>query len=278
MTPAESVPYEVTIKTLAPVPPSNLPETDGQPLETPWHRACINLLIEAVKVSRADRRDFYVGGNMFVYFSSAQVRNRDYAGPDFFYAEGADRDRPRPYWAVWDEGGQFPDMIIELISPTTAVIDRTTKKDLYERTFKLREYFCYDPESRLLEGWRMEGRRFKPIKPDATGRMWSETLSLWLGTWTGMYLETEDAWLRFYDAEGRVVPTRAELEHQQAEAERRQAEAERQRAEAERQRADAAARQAVEARQRAAAAEAEIARLQRELDALRQAGQAPPAG
>jgi Uma2 family endonuclease len=199
---------------------TNLPETDGQPLESPWHRACMNLLIEAVEVRLAGRKDFYAGGNMFVYFSSRQARNRDYSGPDFFFVQGPeiDHDRERLYWAVWDENGRYPNVIIELSSPTTAEEDHTTRKDLYERVFQTAEYFIYDPFTQVLEGWRLAKRRYRRIKPNAQGRFLCEELGLWVGTWQGEFQGHDELWLRFYDADGQLVPIRAEAERQRAEA------------------------------------------------------------
>jgi hypothetical protein len=34
-----------------------------------------------------------------------------------------------------------------------------------------------------------------------------EELGLWLGTWTGPYQGYDAVWLRFYDRDGRPVPT-----------------------------------------------------------------------
>jgi Uma2 family endonuclease len=71
------------------LPPDNLPETDGVPLESAWHRAAIALLIESVvcRMQGQGRTDYYVGGNMFIYFSRQQARDRDYRGPDFFFVK-----------------------------------------------------------------------------------------------------------------------------------------------------------------------------------------------
>ncbi|HEY1375317.1 MAG TPA: Uma2 family endonuclease [Gemmataceae bacterium] len=233
-----------------PAPPTNLPETDEQPLESPWHRACMNLLIESVEVRLAGRKDFYTGGNMFIYFSARQVRNRDYSGPDFFFVQGPeiDHDRDRLYWAVWDENGRYPDVIIELSSPTTADEDHTTRKTLYERTFQTPEYFIYDPSTQVLEGWRLAKRRYVPIEPNGRGWLWSEELGLWIGTWRGEFQGHEDLWLRFLDSDGNVVPLRGELE----------------------------ARRAAEERQRADAAQAELVRLRQELASRRPNGSTPP--
>ena len=235
------------------IPKITLPETDGEPLDSPWHRDEIHLLIESVHCHFVDRTDFYVGGNMFIYYSLEQVRNREYRGPDFFFVNGVDRTRSRLYWAVWEENGKYPDVIIELLSHSTATEDRTTKKAIYEKTFRTPEYFLYDPETRSLEGWRLAGRTYQRIQPDERGWLWSEELGLWLGTWEGEYLGEDATWLRFYDSEGRLVLLAAEGERGRAETERQRAMVERQRADAERQRAEAA--------------EAEVARLKAQLSA-----------
>ena len=43
----------------------------------------MNVLIDLVLVALAERSDFFVGGNMFVYYSRTQAMNRDFRGPDF---------------------------------------------------------------------------------------------------------------------------------------------------------------------------------------------------
>jgi Uma2 family endonuclease len=194
-----------------PLPTEQLVESDGMPLELHWHVLQIPLLIELLAYWFRDRDDYYAGGNMFIYFSEDQARNRKYRGPDFFYVDGVNRLPMRRYWAVWQEGGRYPDLIIELLSATTAEEDPTTKKTLYERTFRTAEYFCYDPETEQLEGWRLGPRqRYRAIAPNERGWREAEEVGLWLGTWRGVYQGYEAVWLRFFDSEGRLVPTRAE--------------------------------------------------------------------
>jgi Uma2 family endonuclease len=239
----------------------HLLEEDGVPVETPWHRNEINLLNASLVHHYRDRDDFYVGGDMFIYYNPDQARNLDYRGPDFFYVNKVDRHRERRYWAVWEEDGRLPDVIVELLSPTTADEDRTTKKTIYEQTFQTAEYYCYDPDTQQLEGWRLVAGCYEPIAPNEKGWLWSEQLQLWLGTWQGEYQGTRATWLRFYDAQGQLVLLADEWEHQRAENERQRAENERQRAENERQRADDERQRAENERQRAQAAEGELARL-----------------
>jgi hypothetical protein len=129
----------------------------------------------------------------------------------FFYVSGVERDRDRPYWAIWEEEGRYPDVIIELSSAHTVEEDHTTKFRLYERTFRTPEYFIYDPSTQRLEGWRLnDHRHYAPITPNEQGRLWSEEVGLWLGPIASMYLLTQRTFLRFFDVDGRVAPTFAE--------------------------------------------------------------------
>ena len=232
----------------------DFPEEDGIPLESNWHRIQMNLFIDSVYARWRDRDDYFAGGNMFIHYSVQQLKNRDFLGPDFFVVKNTDGKRKRNTWKVWEENGRFPDVIVELASTSTIRNDLGKKKDLYERIFRTPEYFCYDPETHHLRGWRLRGRRYEEIVPNEQGWMKSEELGLWLGRWEGEFLLLNTIWLRFYDDTGGLVPTIAETEARRAEAEARRAETEALRAEAEALRAETEAR-------RAEAAEAELMRL-----------------
>jgi Uma2 family endonuclease len=218
------------------LPPTDLPEDDDTPMETGWHRMQMDLLIESLLHYWRDRNDFFVGGNMFLYYSTEQaqsvVENRPiYKGPDFFVVKGVDGSQPRDKWVVWSEGGRYPDLIIEFLSPTTAEHDKTVKKRLYEQVFGTEEYFWYDPLTHELAGFELVRGHYEPKQPNERGWLWSEVLEAWLGVWEGKYQRRHLAWLRLYDRDGNLVPTPAEAAQQQAEVERQRAEAERQRAE-----------------------------------------------
>ncbi|MBP7998953.1 MAG: Uma2 family endonuclease [Chloroflexi bacterium] len=264
--------------------PEELPTEDGVPLESPWHRAQINLLLESLDYFWQDRTDYYAGGNMFLYYSRQQVRKREYNGPDFFIVQGVDGSYERKYWAVWEEGGRYPDLIIELLSPSTARQDKTTKKELYDQVFHTPEYYCYDPDTQELFGWHRQSRGYEALDPDPiTGRLWSGVLNAWIGRWEGKFIGRDTVWMRFFTEEGQLIPIIAEAEAARAEAEAARAEAEAARAEAESARAEAESARAEAESARAEAesaranteaaarqtAEAEIARLQAELAQLR---------
>jgi Uma2 family endonuclease len=202
---------QVTERYLVPEPPAiELPAEDGEPLESPWHRAQINLLIETLQHHWRGRTDYFVGGNMFIYYSARQARERDYKGPDFFVVQPADGQRARRAWILWEEEGQYPNLIIELLSPTTAAADLGPKKDLYERKFKTPEYFCFDPESNQLRGWHLSDSGYTPLAPTPQSHLPSHELQLRLGLWEGVYQNIVATWLRFFDLSGKLIPTAEE--------------------------------------------------------------------
>ena len=148
---------------------------------------------------------------------------------------------------VWREDGRYPDVIVELASPSTIAVDLGVKKELYERTFHTAEYFCYDPANHQLVGWHRVEDEYVELPPNERGWLWSRQLNLGLGTWEGEFQRIRATWLRFYTPDDQLVLTLAEAEAQ--------------RAEAEAQRANEAVRRAEEEARRAATAESEVARL-----------------
>ncbi len=194
-----------------PAPPDNLIFDDGEPLSSNRHRIAMNVLIDSALTALQERSDFFTGGNMFVYYSRDQAMNRDFRGPDFFAVLDVDGSRERQGWVIWEEEGRYPDVIIELMSPSTAKVDKTTKKRLYERTFRTADYYIYDPfNPQSLEGWHLDAKqRYQPLVANNRGWLWCESLSLWLGTWDGSIRREPPAgtcqWLRFYDSQENLV-------------------------------------------------------------------------
>jgi len=237
----------------APEPPSNLIFDDGEPLESNRHRIAMNVLIDSVLWALRDRRDVFAGGNMFVYYSRQQAMNRDFRGPDFFVVLDVAGDRERQGWVVWEEDGRYPDVIVELLSPSTTSVDLGVKKDLYAQTFRTSTYVVYNPfEPTTLQGWQLDtSHRYQPLIPNEQGWLWCEPLGLWLGLWQGTVCREPPVggcdWLRFYDRDGNLIPLPEELAQQA----QQQAEQERLRAEQAQQQAEQAQQQAEQAQQQA---------------------------
>jgi Uma2 family endonuclease len=258
------------VLTEAEMPPTEdeLPYDDGVPMETQRHVLQMYLLMEPLYLYWAERDDFFVGGNMFVYFSPEQVRNYDFRGPDVFVALDVPR-RERKSWLVWQEG-KGPDVVVELLSESTAVKDKTEKKQIYQDRLRVPEYFWFDPFSGELAGFSLRNGQYISLEFDDRRRLISRQLQLALVHWQGVFQGVEAPWLRWATLEGDLLPTqqeaaeqereRAEQERERAEQERERAEQERERAEQERERAEQERERAEQEREHAAELEARLAR------------------
>lgn len=182
----------------------DLPCDDGEPMETPRHQEQMILLIHSLRAYWSTRTNYFVGGNMFLYYDP---RNRwKVRGPDFFVALDVE-DRERKSWVVWDEGMRFPDVIIELLSDTTREMDKGEKKAIYERVFRTPEYYLYDPFSQEFLGYHLERNHYRLAEADSEGRVYSPSLEL--------YLVVRDGWLRWMTSAGDLLPTPMELAEQE---------------------------------------------------------------
>ncbi|MEH1766246.1 Uma2 family endonuclease [Nostoc sp.] len=206
------------------LPPSQaeLPYDDGIPMESPRHKAQMDLLIDALIPWLEEREDGFIGGNMFVYYSLAQVRNKDFKGPEFFAVLEVPKGERRS-WVVWEEG-KAPDVVIELLSDSTAQADKNLKKLIYQNQMRVPEYFWYDPfNPDDLAGFSNEKGVYQPITANAQNQLVSQSLGLALQLWQGNYKGINATWLRWAMSLGELLPTPEEKERQRAEKERQRA-------------------------------------------------------
>jgi Uma2 family endonuclease len=234
------------------LPPTQeeLPYDDGVPMESARHKAQMDLLIDTLIPWLSQRDDGFVGGNMFVYYSLTQVRNKDFKGPDFFVVLGVPKGE-RKSWVVWEEG-KAPDVVIELLSESTATADKNEKKLIYQNQMRVPEYFWYDPfNPEDWAGFSIQQGIYQPLLPNERNQLRSESLGLGLQQWEGHYKGIDATWLRWATFEGELLPTPEEQQRQLAEQQRQLAEQQRQLAEQQRQLAQ-------QERQRAEKAESQL--------------------
>lgn len=172
--------------------------SDEPPLESSLHLQQMLLLISCLEWLWQDRDDYFVAGNLTVYYSDRQLKSEKFRGPDFFVVLGTEQ-KPRNSWVVWQEGGKYPNLIVELLSDSTANTDRETKKAIYQDAFRTPEYFWFDPKTLEFAGFELVDSEYMPIQPTAEGRLWSKQLQLFLGV--------QDDQLRYFLPDGALVPT-----------------------------------------------------------------------
>jgi Uma2 family endonuclease len=188
------------------LPPTqaDLPCDDGVPMESARHKAQMDLLIDALIPWLSQREDGFVGGNMFVYYSLAQVRNKDFKGPDFFVVLGVPKGE-RKSWVVWEEG-KAPDVVIELLSDSTAAVDKNEKKLIYQNQMRVPEYFWYDPfNPDDWVGFSIQQRVYQPLVAKERNQLLSESLGLALQRWQGNYKGIDATWLPLGNFRGRIT-------------------------------------------------------------------------
>jgi Uma2 family endonuclease len=244
------------LETVLAVPSIKLPPTqaelpcdDGIPMETQRHKLQMDILIDTIQPWLDQRADGYVGGNMFVYYSLAQLKNQDFRGPDFFAVLDVPKTE-RLSWVVWEEG-KPPDVVIELLSESTASNDKSAKKLIYQNQMRVSEYFWYDPfNPNDFAGFDLNSGAYQRIALNEKNQLVSKVLDLALVRWQGNYRGVDATWLRWATLDGELFPTsqemvgiaqqRADEVEQIAEQEKQRAEQEKQRAEQEKQRAEQA--------------------------------------
>ncbi len=105
--------------------------SDEPPWETDLHLHQILLLLTCLEWIWEERQDFYATANSSVYYSPQKITSRDFRGPDFFVVLNTER-KLRKSWVLWEENYKYPNFIVEILSGSTAQVDRTTKRDLYQ--------------------------------------------------------------------------------------------------------------------------------------------------
>ena len=253
--------------------------SDEPQLETHLHMQQIVLLLTSLQWWWRERSRIFISGNISIYYEKQQGRRGSHRarGPDFFVVKDVP-ERERKSWMVWKENNRFPDLIIEILSNSTANVDKVDKKRLYQDTFKTPEYFWFHPWTLEFAGFRLIGGRYERLNPNERGWLWSEELRLFLGI--------DNRKLRFFTSAGERVPIPAEaatdeeerrqlaeaqtaVEKQQRQFVEQQAAAERQ----QRQQAEqAAAQERQQAQQRLAELETQLARYRQRFGDLSDGG------
>jgi Uma2 family endonuclease len=95
------------------------------------------------------------GGKVYVSPVDVHLNDQNVSQPDVLWTAPDSNCKP--------EGTKYlagaPDLIVEVLSPSTARYDRTTKFLLYEK-HGVHEYWIVDPHRQYLEVWRLEGAEY----------------------------------------------------------------------------------------------------------------------
>ncbi|MEH1985179.1 Uma2 family endonuclease [Nostoc sp.] len=180
--------------------------SDEPSLESDLHRDQIDLLIRILKLWWRDRQDFYASGNLTIYYSPNQKKPESFRGPEFFVVLGTQK-KDRKSWVVWQQDGKYPNLIVEILSSSTATVDKGLKKQVYQDTFRTPDYLWFYPVTMELQGFHLVDGKYQEIQVTTDGRLWSQQLELYLGVYEGK--------LRFFTTENQLILSSEELAEQE---------------------------------------------------------------
>ncbi|WP_353260224.1 Uma2 family endonuclease [Prochlorothrix hollandica] len=230
------------------------PDSDGQPmadntLQFEW----ITLLKENLSWIFAQDPQVFVAGDLLWYPVEGNAKIRQ--APDTLVAFGRSKGY-RGSYQQWKEGNLAPQVVFEVLSPGNRRAEMS-RKLLFYNTYGVEEYYLYDPDRNILEGWiRQEGIL-----------EWLEDLQDWVSPRLGVRFDPTATPLALYRPDGqRFLSYEALAEEAKGVAERA-TEADRRATQADR-RAAEADRRAAEANQQAAAAQQRADRLAAKLREL----------
>lgn len=159
--------------------------------------------------ARARKLDWYVASMLPINFRPTPTSGRHTVAPDLFVARVP--EHPRASYDL-DVEGQFPEFVLEVVSPSSVDRDQNTKRTAYE-ALELREYALFTPRAAgrsTLQGFQLnDAKKFEPWALDSERRLWSSVL--------GLFLVARGAELRAQTPNGRLLLT---LEEAEAENER----------------------------------------------------------
>lgn len=199
------------------------PESDGLPMaENTLQYEWITTIKGGLEAIFRDRPDVFVAGDLFWYPIEGDPNTR--TAPDTMVVFG----RPpghRGSYRQWEEGGIPPQVVFEILSPGNRTGEMTRKLHFYDE-HGVEEYYLYDPDDVVLNGWQRVGDELVPI-PDLDG---------WTSPLLGVRFDLSGPELRIDGPDGRPLQSYLELARQRDVLERQRDELARQRDDLARQR------------------------------------------
>ncbi len=172
-------------------PPNPLyPDSDGEPMaENTLQFNWIVTIKENLESLFASRDDVFVAGDLLWYAVEGRPEIR--LAPDALVAFG----RPKGYrgsYMQWEEDGVPPTVVFEVLSPGNRAGEMQRKLEFYQR-YGVEEYYLYDPERILINGWLRDGAALRPVA----------AMDGWTSPRLGVRFERADGTLQIFRPEGK---------------------------------------------------------------------------
>jgi Uma2 family endonuclease len=180
-----------------------LPDSDDKPMEGGEFQSLItNMLWSSLSYAWKDRRDFFFGVNMGVYYHP----QKPVLVPHCFLSLGVDRfsrEYGRLSYVIWEEDYIVPFLAIEIVVRPYSN-ESEERRNIYAQIGVLYyAVFLTDPQSRLghktLEIYRLVDGEYELIPEE---KVWMPEIGLALGKEKRLYGRRFREWLYWYDKAG----------------------------------------------------------------------------
>ena len=192
------------------------PENDGQPMsENTEHYRWIVTIKENLEILFAADANIFVAGDLLWYPLEG---DRDTcAAPDVMVIFGVPKGK-RGCYLQWQDGNIAPQIAFEIRSPSNSNTELKRKFNFYQK-HGVEEYYVYDPQTLVLDGWQRQGQLLEPIL----------NMNDWVSPLLGIRFLMTTMDLELYRPDGRKFLTSVELEQERERAEQRAEQAEQKR-------------------------------------------------
>jgi Uma2 family endonuclease len=181
-------------------PPSKIvyPDTDGKPMaENTLQFRWIVTIKEGLERVFQDRPNVFVAGDLLWYPVEGQPEIC--TAPDALVAFGRPKG-DRGSYKQWDEDDIAPQAVFEVRSPNNRFGELYRKLKFYEQ-FGVDEYYLYDPDHDVLEGWQRGDLGLREI----------EAMNGWTSPRLGIRFDTSGSELKIIGPDGRPFRTFQEI-------------------------------------------------------------------
>jgi Uma2 family endonuclease len=207
---------------------TQLPDNDGTFVKNFQEHPQSILLTESIWLKLEQLHpdgQFAIGQDSGIYWRITEPPERGAEAPDWFYVANVPYTldgKMRRSYVLWQEL-IAPSIVIEFVSGNgKEERDKTPYKGkfwVYEKAIRVPFYAIYEVEKSSVEVYQLLGGKYQLMSANERHHYYIPPLDVELGLWQGIYKNVELPWLRWWDKNGKLLPTpeeRAETEKQRA--------------------------------------------------------------
>jgi Uma2 family endonuclease len=183
-----------------------LPDSDGKPMADNTEQfRWIVLIKENLEIQFANDPNVFIAGDLLWYPVKSRIVPP--VAPDAMVVFGRPKGK-RGSYRQWKEDNIAPQVVFEIRSPCNTEADMDSKLEFYD-TYRVEEYYFYDPETNLFKGWQRFENQLQPIAQ----------IDQWVSPRLGIRVDLSEQELVFYRSDGQRFLSSIELEQRAKKAE-----------------------------------------------------------